>query len=533
MAQANGEKQVESGSKNDALPGATQDAPSSRPMLRKALDGLMASVRALSVDPTLDSILERVELIPKLEEKIRQDDDRLKKLQTELEQSESSHGVILRGSLETYNIDREKNRAELDEARRQVAVLQGQLTQRETATESLKRAGASLGSKIKDLEESLKAQSDKANGASAAIQGLKVAVKANKDTNAKLESSLKQREASMAQTQVDMKRLQNANETLENRVRRAEQRLKDAESLTVPLHNEDPTQMMDKLDVLWVEASSLVCSTFFQDMSDETLRAVTWSRLENPGIWSYALPMPRSNSDAAKQMRCVVILGSLARAVAKHIFQPTYFPDCSGIRSVLTFQAQEDSRKEAAFRAMVQALLPTRQNPAASDAVARACDEVMGIIRGVLPNEEVGFRKRLQALVEEACAVWGKIRRSAFAIEPSFDLRDYPNWSWGELRFEAGQPVISEREQGAGAGQDETLFAVFPRLYISDQTGRVPEIHGVGFMKSQSTAANEEASPGLQRNDSTRIARRFRGVSTGASSSHSGLGVQPFLDRGS
>lgn len=260
-----------------------------------------------------------------------------------------------------------------------------------------------------------------------------------------------------------------------------------------------------------------------------------WSRLENSSNWSHALPMPRSNSNAAKQMRCVVILGSLARAVVEHVFQPTYLlPGSSGIRSLLTCQAQEDSRKEAAFRAMTQALLPTKQDTAASDAVARACDEVIGFIRGLIPDEEAGFKKRLQALVEEACAGWGEIRRSEFAIEPSFDLRDHANWGWDQLRFEAGQLVISEWEERAGAGQDEILFAVFPRLYLSDQSGRAPETHGVGFMKSQSIAANEEANPGLERNDSTRSGRlRLRRVSAGARSSHGGPGARPFLDRGS
>lgn len=243
MALTDEGKKVGSGSKNTARSGIVQDASLSRPTLREALEGLTASVQALSVDPALNSILERVEQIPNLEEKIRQDDERLRNLQTELEQSQSSHDIIQQGSLKTYTIDREKNRADLDKAQRQVAMLQAQLTQKETAIESLNKTGVSLVGKIKDLEESVKVQNGKAERASAAIQGLKGAVKAGKEANEKSESSLQQKEASMAQIQVEMKRLHSANETLENRVRRAEQRLKDTESLTIHLHDEDPTRM--------------------------------------------------------------------------------------------------------------------------------------------------------------------------------------------------------------------------------------------------------------------------------------------------
>lgn len=205
------------------------------------------------------------------------------------------------------------------------------------------------------------------------------------------------------------------------------------------------------------------------------------------------MPLPESNSDAAKQMRCVVILGQLARSTAIHVLQPTHlFPANGCIGSVLTRQARDDSRKESAIRALFQAMLPNEHDAYATRAVDRACKEVMALTERLLgPDRSTEFTNQLKALVQEACVIWREIRRSEFAIEPSFE-ENSSDWDWDELWFDAGKPVIGQQKRRGDVERERVALVVFPRLLAIDEESEYPESQGVLFMKSQTRIAQEE-----------------------------------------
>src|ERR1700761_7601698 len=114
-----------------------------------------------------------------------------------------------------------------------------------------------------------------------------------------------------------------------------------------------------------------------------------WDCLKQSHYRDLVLPIPQSNSEAAKQMRCAVIMAIVARTIDAHIFQPTYLlsPN-SGIRPLLTRLAQEDSRRESALRALIQTMLSQEQSTAADKCIAQTCDDVMQSAAGVLPKGE-------------------------------------------------------------------------------------------------------------------------------------------------
>lgn len=238
-------------------------------------------------------------------------------------------------------------------------------------------------------------------------------------------------------------------------------------------------------------------------------------------------------------MRSVVILASLAHTIDFHIFQPTYFlPPNSGIRNLLTRQAQDESRKESAIRAMAQALLPRDQDTVASGRVIQACDELIQDFGALLPPEgATKFRENLKEIVEDARDVWRNILRSRDAVEPSFALQYYRDWIWHEMRFENGRAVVRDHTQDANADRDIPLFAIFPRMCISEEGGQDPVTHGVLFTRSQTLAAREEteqqpSSPGLGRGHSVLTRRlRPRQPSASARSKTDEPEPQSFLDR--
>jgi len=69
-------------------------------------------------------------------------------------------------------------------------------------------------------------------------------------------------------------------------------------------------------------------------------------------------------------------------------------------------QAHDESEKEANLRAIILAHLPKEQGAATSDAVARACEDVTGLISGLVsPDNDAEWRRRLEDVAEEACDI--------------------------------------------------------------------------------------------------------------------------------
>ena len=239
-------------------------------------------------------------------------------------------------------------------------------------------------------------------------------------------------------------------------------------------------------------------------------------------------------------MRIVVILASLARTINMHILQPTYFLSTNGgVRDLLRRQAQDDSRKESAFRAMMQALLPKEQDTAATSRVVQVLDEMMLDFGGLLsPGAAAKFKDSLEDIVEQARDIWREIRLSIYSVQPSFALQHYQDWSWREFRFKEGQPHVEDGTQAADFGKDHPVFAIFPRLYMLDEDGQDPVTHGIVLMKSQTLAAREEmqqhpSSPGLGKSNSilSRRPKKARKPSTGAQSANNEAGSPSFLDQ--
>lgn len=251
------------------------------------------------------------------------------------------------------------------------------------------------------------------------------------------------------------------------------------------------------------------------------------------------MPIPQSNSPAAKHMRIAVILTSIAHAVDRYIFQPTYFlPPGHAFRDLLARQAQGTAAQESALRAVVQALLPQEQEAAIKKRVQETSDEIMLDIGGLIPSEGVAsFKANLSNIVEEAAYIWQDIQRYEEFVNPSFTLTSYSNWAWNQLCFEDGRVVFRGETQSASADSDEPMFAIFPRLNIVDGNEIYPMTHGVLLMKSQTLAAREEMeqqppSPGVGRTKSILTRNpKPRKHSTAGQPKSDEAASQSFLDR--
>jgi hypothetical protein len=193
-----------------------------------------------------------------------------------------------------------------------------------------------------------------------------------------------------------------------------------------------------------------------------------------------------------------LILAVIARIFDVNLFQPTYFLDAGfALRRLLIKQAQDENRKEAAIRGILQALLPKEQDSAASKRVRQACGEVVHIVQGLLPSDlSPGFKDRLEEIAEEARDRWQAILRSKKAIAPSFEMEDDEDWVWNELCLNSDQSTVAvkARDRNNDEDYDQQSFVIFPRLYLWDEPQEDPLSNGVILPVPQIKAAKEGRS---------------------------------------
>lgn len=199
-----------------------------------------------------------------------------------------------------------------------------------------------------------------------------------------------------------------------------------------------------------------------------------------------------------------LVLTIIARKFDVYLFQPSYLLEAnSTLRDLLINQAHDESRKEAAIRGILQALLPKDQDGAASDRVQQACDEVAEIIHGLLPSGLLNeFRERLEAIAEEARDTWNVILRSNKAVALSFELEDFEHWPWNELCLNSDPGAVAVKTQGRNnddGDYDRRSLVIFPRLYSLDESGAEPLSHGVILPVSQTAAARDEETTYLSK----------------------------------
>lgn len=199
-----------------------------------------------------------------------------------------------------------------------------------------------------------------------------------------------------------------------------------------------------------------------------------------------------------------MVLAIVARKFDLYLFQPTYLLDANfALRDLLITQAHEESRKEAAIRGILQALLPSDQDSAASTRVRQACAEVVEIIHGLLPSGLLNeFRERLEAIAEEARDTWNEILRSNKAIALSFELDEFEHWPWNELCLNSDPGAVAVKTQDRNNDDDDydrRSLVIFPRLYSLDESGAEPLSHGVILPVSQTAAARDEETTYLSK----------------------------------
>ncbi|KAL0471261.1 hypothetical protein QR685DRAFT_442816 [Neurospora intermedia] len=196
------------------------------------------------------------------------------------------------------------------------------------------------------------------------------------------------------------------------------QELKKLENFSVPLKPactrvEEITSRFTKIFDL---ACDLAKEFFGADLPESSLaNAALWDQLKKHSIVHQArIPLPLSNTAAAKQMRGVAALAVLYAELQKHVFQPTYlFEDPRANDEFSRLLNTMDPAKEAYLRSVLLGSIDKdvwkRKVKAKIEKVKASVDDCLGPL--LSQSERTRFKDHLDRFCKRACHHWHYLQK--------------------------------------------------------------------------------------------------------------------------
>ncbi|KAL4998901.1 hypothetical protein BDV10DRAFT_166012 [Aspergillus recurvatus] len=313
------------------------------------------------------------------------------------------------------------------------------------------------------------------------------------------------------------KEVTNEKSALNQSLQATRARLEMIEGYAIQHSNGDEDSMIDAFIELWQYATVEIYSHLNKDLSEAILQNHsvwdTFKRKSNLAVIHH-VPLPQSNSPAAKQMRLAIFLAILAREVDKQIFQPTYIVrEDAGIRESLARLAASDNGKESFCRSILLSIDPDAQNVVLQSRIQAVVDNVSSHLRGMLPDNQLSeLRASIEKIAERAADVWLPVQRSLRKYEPDFEPLKWGDDQWDLLDFPEGSSAENEDSPNT---LDECLLTVFPCITMVEKGHRISRSYVVQLRRSQPQClaagrelANAPVSPAVGRVASNRPRRK-------------------------
>ncbi|KAL4926588.1 uncharacterized protein BDV17DRAFT_293384 [Aspergillus undulatus] len=264
-------------------------------------------------------------------------------------------------------------------------------------------------------------------------------------------------------------------------------RLDKIEGYAIQHSDCDEDSMIDAFIELWQYATTEIYVHLNKDLSEVVLQNRSiWDAFKRKSNFAveHHVPLPNSNSPAAKQMRLAVLLAILAREIDKQIFQPTYIvPEDAGIRDTLAGLAASDNEKESFCRSILLLIDPETEKVVLQSRIQAIVRNVSQYLYDMLPEDQfTELRASIGKIAERAANVWHPIQRSLERYEPDFEPFKWGDDQWSLLRFPEGSSAESETSPDM---LDDCLLTVFPRIAVVEKGHRFPLTDVVQLRKSQ------------------------------------------------
>ncbi|KAK5661314.1 hypothetical protein OQA88_11209 [Cercophora sp. LCS_1] len=259
-----------------------------------------------------------------------------------------------------------------------------------------------------------------------------------KDTAEKLNAVVKQKNDLATKHSDAARQLREATDELVS-LRKEVHKLR---GFTIELKPTPPT-LAQTLDLLFKETRAFAETYFGTEFPEEVLGETDkWGGVrDHEYIKGYMLPIPFSNTLAARQMRVAAVLAILAAEFDAFFFRPTPIVDRSGFSHFLSDLADRDPEREAYIRsAILAALTEDQYETSKKRRVESATERLFKLFSPLFPLDE-GLESALRKLCERIYAGWHQIQRLKLKVEAHFHFHVDESDDWLPLSFE--KPYLS------------------------------------------------------------------------------------------
>ncbi|RDW69297.1 hypothetical protein BP6252_08317 [Coleophoma cylindrospora] len=345
---------------------------------------------------------------------------------------------------------------------------------------------------------------------------------------------------SIADLKASLKKAEAEKGTLNGELQKMKEELALFRSYTKHLHSNDVVTYTKQFEGLWDSARKLVGACFMKDLPDATIQTPTaWKEFKERAKLPQEIPIPRSNSRPAKQMRIAAVLAVLAQLLNQFIFTPTYvLQEDDELREVLLHEAEAHPDRESLCRGLLLLMSDNKPFVAEEERVGAVVRKVTWVLQALVEGTFWDkFREDLKVLVEKAVRGWSDVQRHKERFEPNIDLRSLDDWEWRKVNFAENVPPTGQGSPDGGFTKSDGILVLFPGLYAVDHLEYEAIFPGVVLLASQTKLAADEVekertSNGALDRTISKKARRMSRVSTSGTTEGAAGGNEntPFLD---
>ncbi|KAK4118866.1 hypothetical protein N657DRAFT_675271 [Parathielavia appendiculata] len=388
----------------------------------------------------------------------------LTEAKTGLEEVKASHEAEIEmlkvnvADLETVKADLEQvkasNEAEIASLKERIAVLEEEKKKLQEEHEAARQEIASLNDTIAQKNGEIEGLQETLRVAEEQIASLQQTVEERNGEIEDLHGKLKAEGERADKAEAHGRDLQaQLDETTQN-LHVTNGKLTNLEQYRIILQPNNDETYVTVLDKIWTTIVTLVESTFRPDIDESILSDPScWTNLRNSPYLKHAtqlaVPLPQSNTPAAKGMRISAVLAVLSRALHRHLFRPVYLLDDDDENLVRFLRAleDEDPTREAHLRATLLAMMPNRQAEQGARRVKTVVREVSWLVQHLLGALQFeAFCVGLEAACRLACDQWMRIQLAHMKIEPYFGP-PYDDFDWQVLELPEFAEA-AERDRG-------------------------------------------------------------------------------------
>ncbi|KAK2728619.1 hypothetical protein CKAH01_10749 [Colletotrichum kahawae] len=313
------------------------------------------------------------------------------------------------------------------------------------------------------------------------------------NTNETLSKDLKEAKDIIAKLDAKLKAIKNEISIQSKDLTTAASKLAEIRSHTATLTVLDNvrTDIYNMLASSFKDALALFKEFLGHDIGRAQLQDTkSWDRVRDHAAIQRAIPIPASNSVNGKKMRAVAGLIICGRALAIHVFRPTYLSMGSDVEELLRALAMAKPSQEMFVRAVLHEVFPEQQRMRGDRCSELVVDEVFAAVADWVPiDQHATFRSRLSQLISLLRGSWQRVQRLDEKIEPCFVLKTPYDWQPLPKWIDAVAPVNYTRATTPGEGNKEHQTQQKDLKPVMLSTSEIVKIAWPAFL----TTADDEA----------------------------------------